>query len=640
MLEIKEQLLTDKLFYREETGEGEYDLWISRITNHIDWLKNNYWNGYSSWKAAYLLDRTIHWARKGFEKGNEIDFATERAQQKVTIPLIATHIRNLLPYLAYSEPNFYGRPDSAQQVLNINAQTDYLNHFWRIQNMSRQSKKSILDGAIIGHGIAKSGWSPRLSDEPDERGKGKINYLPYNTPNTPWVRRINPFLFLYDRTASDYDLASARWCCELILKPFGAIVNEPSYDKDVVALIKKGGVNLLYYRDFVNENIEDDQLFAPYQNEKEQIDIDQQIVLCEIWDRMFQKYYVIPMGQHQYALRDESWPYDYLDKFPYRMVLFEEVPNDLFGMGHVRYLKDVSAQINRNRTSIYDISNRFSPLYKYRSQDKSISAENARILREHPPGGVLTLGLQEGEDVTTLDPPSVSDDTWRVSTILEKDFQLLSGEDQLAQGGPLPSRTSAEEIRERRRIRGLRLETSVQNAHNFYLDLGNLVLTHARNNIESDVVVPVIGKPGRYWNRINPSNFKDIFTLDLGVISKPPDPPEVRRKDLMELFTTLANPNLLQLFQQFQIPVPLAYLWRLLLESYEIPELAPMMPEQEAMMIPEAMEIFNTGNQSKTEGNGKVSPASTRQIQQDNVNMNSEMQGMEGMLSSVLNRAG
>lgn len=625
------------IIIKRETGNLNSDenirLWQNRIKGQLEWIKK-YWNGWASWKASYLLDRAIHWGTAEALTAKSQDLTAE-----ITIPLIANHIRNLMPFLFSKDPVFYGVSSLEDMLDSARAQIDYLNEVWREGDMSRQCKRSVLDAAIIGHGIAKTGFGydleiPKTKDPTKE---GQINYIDYIKSESPYTRRVNPFLFLFDRMSPDSDLASARWCCELIISTVQDLIDNNLYNEELRKKISKGEVPLMKVMEFntqYHDKGNEDDLSYLFQNESTvDTNLESPDALCinyKIYDRKFGNVFTLIPGYFDETLSLESWDntYNHLKNFPFIKVDFEEVPNENFGIGHTRYLADIQHMVNRTRTKLFGISSMFNPKYHHKGSKPLSSVEQEKINQDVP--GSVIEDDQDGS-INEFPIPKASEDLYRLINIIDKDYSEASGEDVLARGGLLPSRTSAEEIRERTRLRGLRLETNVENTHKFILEVADQILRHSGRYVTKDKVVNVIGRAGEFWNTITPQQLKEGgVKLKLEIISKPPDPPEIRRKNLMELFTIIANPNIYQLLQATGVQVDMRRLWKELMDTYGMDELQFIFPGLDNN-LPQ-INLMNTGNQPGMGGNGQPS---TENIQSDNVAPISGMQGMEGLFAGL-----
>lgn len=638
------------LFVREkrvtiEDADG-LKVWYDRITDLTDWLGQHHWNGWKSWRAAYELDRLIHWASKKMDDQNLTSESEDIS--KITVPLIANHIRNLVPFLYVKDPTFYAMPSDPKNLRSALAQMDYLNYAWREYKMGKQVKKAILDAAIIGHGICKTGWNLELYETDNLSDKGILTYQDYIKRECPFVRRVNPFLFFFDRFSPEFDLASARWCGELIVMPIQDIVDCDLFDKELRNDLMTHEIEpytVEQWKTAAFKNSGDDQtnfLFSPKHGkgkENEGYDPTTLALIYEIHDKKFNQIITLLASSGsekiQRALRVRDNPHDYLNDFVYEKVDFEEVPNEPYGIGHARYLIDIQKQINRSRNKMYAITRMFNPKW-YHSGPEPLAESESQKLKSDIPGDVINGN--PGSTLVPLQTPTISSDLYQMSSILDKDFSELSGDDILTRGGLLPSRTSAEEVRERARLRGLRLETNVQNTYEFTLNIGRKIVMHAQKYLEKETAVYVIGRPGVMVNTVRPRDMESYFNLDMSIISKTADTPDVIAQKFQQLFTLFTNPNFLQLLAQYQIPIDMGALVYKYMETLGVSEIGVMMPGYsgfQTKVLPENYQPYNTGNQTGA-GAQPTTPESTREIQSDNVDPNSSAQGIEGIMAQMM----
>lgn len=619
MANKKTSVNSSALFSIKETGDVSNiyinELWQTRIAGTIEHLKNH-WNGWTSWKNAYALDRAVTSACSKPIKSNFADV------EEVTVPLIATHIRNLIPFLYSRNPEFFAIPmgDDDKVIQDAYAQQDYLNAVWREKNMDKQAKRSILDCGIIGHGIIKTGWGLEL--EPvtvsDEGKKGNINYRDYISDESPYIRRVNPFMFLYDRFAPEYDLASARWCCEIVIHSAQDLVDNDFYNPNVRKMIEDGNIPLHLVSEFKKEHDSEENLYGPDKSVQADTSPDDLCLVYRVYDRKFKNIFTLIPGYHDHILSLHSWDkfYGHLPNFPFRKVDFEEIPNEINGMGHAHYLADLQAQIQRNRNKIFGITRMFNPKWIY-AGNKPMSSSAKYNLERDDAGIVIDLAI--GSSLLPLETPKVSTDLYQAANMLSTDYSEISGSDILSRGGLLPSRTSAQEIKERRRLRGLRLETNVNNTHAFLLDIGKDIIRYAKAFASKSMVVEVTNRPGISWANVSSESLKNSnVAIHLDVVSREEQSPEVIRQHLLSLFQQIANPNILQLLQQANVPVNIGRLWDEIIRTFNIASLRQVFPTSDISQI----QVQNPGNQPNI-----PTGDTTQQLQTDNVDSDSILQG-------------
>lgn len=620
--------------FRRENKESSDNvkLWLDRIENVLAWLSKDHWNGWKSWKAAYLLDRTVHWMAQ--KDGENLDHRTEFTNtHRVTVPLLSNIIRNTVPFLLNRAPFFFGHSANPEKNRAVQIRIAHLNTVWREQKMTWQVMRSIFDAAIIGHGICKVGFTRNLNSltlKPEE--SGKLTYQDYIKDETAWIRRINPFHFIFDRTGVDYDLDTARWCAELIPDSVQNILDNNNYRDEAKKALLEGRLSpVVVQKQSAGQTNEDfNNLWAPFSDEHRdhvEIDEDTQIIKAEVWDKKFGKRMVLLLGScnkpSDQLLFDAAWP-EVLDNntFPYRKMDFIYLPNQSYGMGQVRYGVDTQKLINLHRTMLAEVLSRMPAMLTHTGEEE-LTEENKRLIKNNEVGSVVELKV--GASLDRLKGPELTESFDRSTSILQSDLGELSDQDILFRGGNLPSRTTASEIEARQRIQNAKLDQQQDAAHTFILDLARLVLKY-NASLKADQLVPVLGKKGRIAIRItsNPnaeSEFEapltvlqeEIARLELNVVSKDIDPPAIKRRQLMELFQLVMNPNALQLFQALQIPINVRGLFRSILETFNIPEFEESFGilSEEPPIIPSTFTPVNAGSQpgisGDNEGNGESS---------------------------------
>jgi len=608
-------------FKREVKDGKETDkLWLDRINKTIEWLSNEYWNGWPSWNSAYLLDRTVHYVNKtgDSEFGGNLDHRTETLDfTKITVPLLTNIIRNIVPFLINRDPHFFGHAANPNNNRAVQIRIAHLNAIWREQKMNWQIIRSAYDAAIIGHGICKAGFTRSLLEDQTENPEkaGKLTYQDYIKDESAWIRRINPFMFLYARDASDYDLESARWCAELIPDTVQNIVDNKAYKSSTRKALEKGRIMPVLAGKTAKDQGDDfKKTWGKFRrltdNDDFEITEDTQVLKVEIWDKKFKQRRVYLLGEsanpEDQLLALEAWP-ENLDNLPYRKLDYIYMPNQPYGMGQIRYGIDTQKLTNIHRSMMAEALIRM-PVNLVHTGASELDPKEKDKLRNNR--WYEVLHLNQGENLVPLPAPDVSGMWGNAFSIIQNDLGELSDQDVLARGGTLPSRTSAREISARENIRGAKLDQQIEATKEFTLEMAKLVLRYTAS-LKSDQLVPIIGKQGRVSVRLSDSpgegEFEDslevlkaeISRLEMGVISKEVDPPSVKRKQLMEFFQLATNPNILQLFQSMQIPVNIRGLFRAILETFNIPEFEESFPilSEEPPTIPLDFVPINTGSQ-------------------------------------------
>ena len=76
-----------------------------------------------------------------------------------------------------------------------------INYAWREYDIQQQIEKATLDSIVIGHGVVKTGYNLEVDMADNPRTEGSIFYEDYIKKDSPFAKRISPFLFYYDPEA-------------------------------------------------------------------------------------------------------------------------------------------------------------------------------------------------------------------------------------------------------------------------------------------------------------------------------------------------------------------------------------------------------------------------------------------------------
>src|SRR5262249_47664538 len=158
----------------------------------------------------------------------------------------------------------------------------------------------------------------------------------------------------------DHTLDSARWCCEMFFRPLPDVLADPLYDEEAKDMIRSGGYSPAAVTTRKNEPPTTPSPMAAYDSILPE---DNLVIIFEVWDRRFQKYFVFADNVPR-PLVEKPWPYEYLGKeFPYKMVGYIPIPNEHYGIGIPRWIEDQQYELNRIRTSMFEHRRRFNRKY-------------------------------------------------------------------------------------------------------------------------------------------------------------------------------------------------------------------------------------------------------------------------------------
>lgn len=598
---------------KKEKGSGSYDyeLWMSRLHSTLRW-RQNYWNGDRQWNRAYDLYRGVHW------RDREVDNpSSDELRDRITVNITQSSILNIVPFLMQSQPEFVGKPRKPSKTVAVKLQTAKLNYEYKQRDMHKQIKKAVYDATICGHGICKTGYVFEI-DEAKSKQEGELSYESYITQDRPFVKRVSPFYFLIDPTASEANLETARWCAEIYFKTERDILANERYSSSVRNKIRNGTYPLQYKESTLAQNATDQPFLNNLSKETDDPKLpESQLVMCfEVWDKKYKKYYVLADGVPD-PLIEKDWPYPYIDNFPYIMFNYISLPDEIYGIGIPYQIEDQQFELNRMRTYAFEHRRRFSAR-KYEIL-QSVDENEVQRMIEGEDGAIIKV--QQIGSVAPIPDAPMPQDVQIAEGMAKGDIQEMTGLDSLLQGRNLPSRTTSGEVSTRTSLFRLKLDDRVESVDDFVLKIGTQVWQHIVSNFTAEEAIQLLGEQGAYWETLTPAMIKEEMDLDMETISAPKVDPLLDRQQRLQIWQI--SSQLLPLIQQGLIQIDLNKLFGWVLESFDIkdagrfyaPALVPNPPLQE---------------QSVSSGPSNTQPQESATTAQTVPDFNSLFQGIGG----------
>lgn len=547
------------LYEKEPTrGESAGEFWQARFDRALRY-RQNHWNGDKAWKRYLNLYRGKHWSAYSSE-GDAL--SSDNARERITVNITGSSVLNMLPFLIRKRPKFNVSPTRPQFDVSASLQDDVLNYCWKEYDMQPQARAAALDGIIFGHGILKTGFTLEVNESYKIPATGRIEYADYIKKQAPWVRRISPFNFLFDPEAAEHDLETARWCGEIMYLPIQDILENERYSKRAKKAITDGEYEPTQISSLMKNSQIDDEL--PWlENDEDQYGDLNRIVCFEIWDKRTGKYFFFAHGVHFPLIEKETWPYEYLESFPYERYDFIPVPEEPFPLGLPAFIEDQQYELNRIRTAMYQHRRRFNR--KYTCIETEVRSTELEKLVNGDDGTVVLVDSHEA--IVPIMDANISNDEYNIEGTIKEDIRELIGSDELARGGSLPSRTTATEVQARTKLYGLKLEDRVEQFDRFIEQTGRKTLQHIKANWVSDDVVRVVGPAGYYWKQWTPEDIQGEFDLEVEATSTEAVDEVTTRQQAIQIMQILtAN---FQILAQYQVPVNWAELFKWVFGKFE-----------------------------------------------------------------------
>lgn len=518
-------------FDKEPTsGEEAGRLWHQRIRGSIDW-RQKLPNGDRMWIRSLKLFLGDHWEND--QRFAFTDASSDNPRDQITVNVVGSTVRDFMAFLFKHTPKFLLRSRRQDAVAAAKLKQSLLNYWWREKGWVGAVKESVWDYLIVGHGVVKTGWMLELDESKKPDKDGRIEWNDAVRKDEPTVRRVDPFKFIVDPEAPEYNLASSRWCAESIHKPLRDVLVNERYNKAVRAEIKAGKLKPTLVATQTRVRRTGEQVVT----DDDSAHGESLVRLFEVWDKKFQRYYVLLDGVDK-PLIESNWPFDYLDGFPYVFVVYDDLPNDWYGQSLPWTLEDQQLELNRIRTSEF-IHRRRHALTVWGATN-SVTPENMTKLKFAEDGDVIP-DFPSKDSVFPLQTASLPDDNYRVEDIIQNDIRRLSGADQLTSGGSLPSRTSATEISARQDYTGRKIDMRVCAVDTFITDITRQVLQHMAVNMDRATVVRIEGPEGDKWQPLTPEDAKAEVDLEITTVSAEREDETTERQQAIQVFQQIGQ---------------------------------------------------------------------------------------------------
>ncbi len=509
---------------RSETGDPKIDgeIWLSRIamTRQARLMLKN---GERSWRRYYRWYEGEQWD----DRGGQGYVSSDNPRDTATINKTGSIINSIVPFLINDEIKFLLKPQRPDDGMSASTQQALLNYEWRKRKMTNAMKVCARDMIIIGHCIAKPGYTVEVDESKKPKDDGVINYADYVKQDAPYVERVNPLNFVFDWGGRDRTLRTARWCGEVFFVPYADVLANKDYDRETLGMLYSGEYSPTTQTNWASLGVDPKamkglQSFA--------LPEDNLVTLIEIWDKKYQKRMVYADGC-PHPLVSEDWPYSHLGPtFPYVMAKYIDAPNQPYGIGLPRWIEDQQVQLNRMATLEQDVARKSRPRYK--ASDGTQPEEVTKFKN----GDDVVVG-----DFQPIPPADLSQMFQVIEANIQRAIEEMTGADALLQGRALPSRTTAGEVGTRARLTGLKLDQHVEDFEEFVEDVAAQILGHLKKFRTTADVIEVVGKEGAEWHEYTNEDIQAGVDVEVNYFAAPKTDPDLEKQQALEVFQLIVQ---------------------------------------------------------------------------------------------------
>lgn len=516
-----------------ETGDAEKDapIWMSRILKTLQ-TRIESDNGDRHWDAYYNWFNGRQWQYEDSGK-NSWDLYSDTITSIYTNNIVQSIASAYIPFLLNGNIEFRVKP-KPNRPGDVNAaeiHQSLLNYEWNERRMTQQVKLILDDIVQIGHGIGETAYHVEV-DEARRKNQGNIEYRDYVRKDACTIEWTNPFDFLFDLTAIDGTLGTARWCAKRRFIAYYNLVANRRFDKRVADLIQSGAAshNLSMRSGFRNEAKSTSGGFFG-REVGPRIPEESLIAVWEIWDKGYSQ--VITMAEGiPYPLAIEKWRYPYLDGFPFVMIPFLRAKKLLYPIGIPRQLKDAQLQTNRIRTQ--QVQNVRAQKNMY-GATMGVQKEHLEDFADLP--NLSVIRMERNGDLFAIENPPMNKDALILEQSIAADGQRATGADAIFQGQPLPDRTTGFEVGTRVNIVRLKADDKISNVEAGVTELARQVLQHLKANRIQDDVISVVGLLGTQWRQYSYEDIQAETDVEVSYFAAPRTNPDTERQQKSNVFS-------------------------------------------------------------------------------------------------------
>ena len=475
------------------------------------------WNGRIVRAFRSRLREVEKWERvREFYKGNY--FSSASKEDRVSVFWTLSTVRQMGSALYFQNPRMNFTPLNVKGVFIARVMEQVVAKERQLIDAENEERKALFNTLLYGTGIIKHAWNTEFGLEPafakSPRGAEQHSSMEGNAPaaedlildqgpwtehNTniafghPWVKSIHPIDFLIDPEAITYE--EARWVAHRFRRPWIEARDDERWDDEARKELQPTGRSPFFDDSDLSG---EESTGSAWRDNPEAVD-SSLVTFYEIWDKSTQRIIVISAAT-QRPLSIKPYPFFGKDG-PYQILQFFPRDDSFWAIPYADTFADQVLTMNKMRTKMVDHLQRYGAT-KGAYKRGSINKEDAIRFAQAKQGDMVEVNVDDITKAFKIYPHvPIAGDAWRLSDLLFRDFQLISGVSELALGGSkgIKTATEANLIQQQTslRIRDMRYQVD-----RFLTGSTRKLVSLLRQFWKGQQVVPIVGEDGQIWDAI------------------------------------------------------------------------------------------------------------------------------------------
>lgn len=454
----------------------------------------------------------------------------------------------LLPTIYYKNPHVFASPrrPGMQGLAKLLEGVDN----WLVQELGvkEQVRAAVKDCIQCGRGIIKLGYE---EEEVLEHMKEYYDYIDQKPMGMPWVKRIDPVMFLVP--FGTLRLADADWADHIILKPLEKVKSSKMYKNtgDLTGTHMDRSV-MERERPGYGEALSDAQEF---------------VEIHEIRNRVDREILAHVMGYDKF-IRSPDEDVLQIDGLPFVTFTFNEDPEFFWAVSDMAIIEPQQLEMNEVRTQT--MLHRRLALLKILVRKGVLDDEEMHKLMRGDIMSMVQVNVNDIQSAVKELQHHIPQDLLVWAERVRNDVREMMGVGRQQAGTTSSSRTTATESRIVQLAHDMRMSSRRDRVGDAYTEIIRKLNQIILSFWTQSVVVPILGVDGsKYWVELTPDQIKKEFMFDVDVSARMPQNKEIRRQEMIQLIQALGkNPN-----------VNLNYLLRAFLQEFEWLDILQVFPQ-------------------------------------------------------------